>query len=90
MLPALTVGVFCLAVGGDPSDLRLGLVNFETSSCLNSDDNYSQVNCTPPTELSCHFINSVDQNIMTFVSQSIVIQEYCVHLIIIVHFTGAI
>lgn len=64
-LPVMQVILFCLAIGRDPTDLKLAIVNhemyYENMSCPVSAD------CTF-SHLSCRYLNFLDNETMVKVS----------------------
>ncbi|KAF5304145.1 hypothetical protein FQA39_LY01930 [Lamprigera yunnana] len=57
-LPVMTVFLFGYAIGGDPRQLSVGVVNYETS-----DTNCDVLMCNS-TSLSCHFLKYLDKDTM--------------------------
>ncbi|KAK5638416.1 hypothetical protein RI129_012711 [Pyrocoelia pectoralis] len=61
ILPILTVFVFCSCIGGDPTNLKIAVVNHETETRK----------CEPlkchSTQLSCHFLRYLDKKAMKLI-----------------------
>lgn len=68
-LPVMQVILFCLAIGRDPTDLKLAIVNkemfYENMSCPIARD------CSF-THLSCRYLNFLDNDTITKASISII------------------
>lgn len=54
--PSVIVAIFCFAIGSNPSDLGIGILNHEVGINCN---NYSGLISCEPMELSCAFLNSL-------------------------------
>ncbi|KAF5272003.1 hypothetical protein FQR65_LT04984 [Abscondita terminalis] len=61
LLPVLTIFVFGTAIGGDPKNLTVGVLNYETR-----DSNCGELTCNS-THLSCHFLKYLDDDVVTIV-----------------------
>lgn len=72
LLPALEVIFFCGAIGRDPTDLALGVVNFENNSCnfTDSNNNSSNYDGCDFSEVGCRFFD------VLFKQKSIVRREF--------------
>ncbi|KYN03412.1 ABC transporter G family member 20 [Cyphomyrmex costatus] len=71
VFPILQMGVFIIAIGDDPKNLKIGVVNKEVENC-NSDSNFGNV---WSDELTCHFGNLSCRFLHKF-DNSIATQEY--------------
>lgn len=55
--PSIIVAIFCFAIGSNPSDLGIGILNHEIGiNCKN----YTGLTSCAPIELSCAFLNSLE------------------------------
>ncbi|KAG5324788.1 ABCGN protein, partial [Acromyrmex heyeri] len=71
VFPILQLGIFIMAIGNNPKNLKIGVVNDEVNNC-SSDSNFGNVwsdeNTCHFNNLSCRFLRNFDN--------SIVMQEY--------------
>ncbi|KYM87309.1 ABC transporter G family member 20 [Atta colombica] len=71
VFPILQIGTFIIAIGNNPKNLKIGVVNDEVNNC-SSDSNFGNV---WNDEITCHFDNLSCRFLHNFDS-SIAIQEY--------------
>ncbi|KYM93684.1 ABC transporter G family member 23 [Cyphomyrmex costatus] len=73
VFPILQMGVFIIAIGDDPKNLKIGVVNKEVENC-NSDSNFGNVWSDELTchfgNLSCRFLHKFDNSIATQIKQN--------------------
>jgi len=67
IFPIIQFGAFLLAIGGDPKDLKIGVVNDEAGNC-DDGNNFGNVWNDKIIchfgNLSCRFLNNIDNSIM--------------------------
>jgi len=56
LLPAVQVIFFCIAIGQEPKNLRLGFVNLESDNCSSTDTSCDF------SDLGCKFVNALENN----------------------------
>ncbi|EGI65058.1 ABC transporter G family member 20 [Acromyrmex echinatior] len=71
VFPILQTGIFVMAIGNNPKNLKIGVVNDEVNNC-SSDSNFGNV---WSDEITCHFNNLSCRFLRNF-DNSIAMQEY--------------